>query len=412
MYDSWSLYDEVAFPSVVRNMNKVKDGSRKDMETTINYASYRCLSDVFGPYLGSTVMQQTLDAFFMSLGGDMSKTESNSSPEGLGNEVARQVIAMRDMDGTNAKGTEPTSSGAPYSDYTNYSPTVQPMPVIGRADCATVPTLNRWQPARTRNPAGGSRTQTWGDVHFANAKTFGMIDSSEFRPVAPPLTGTLRQADWNFQIQDMLNVYGTLDDAKKAQAYYWMDGLVKGESPTGHLTRFAILSAIKARLNLEDSIKLFFIHSHGQLDAMIAQFEGKRFYDPPRPTTPMQCTFAGQQIKTWRGPYMGVGMVDGSTWSAYLPDTTVQNGTPEYPCGHCTISGTSGEILRLFYDTEEFIGDSVTIVAGSIPLEMKILPGQPGYIAGLTDIPNSGPETPGYAPATDIVLSWRTWTEY
>ncbi len=34
-----------------------------------------------------------------------------------------------------------------------------------------------------------------------------------------------------------------------------------------------------------------------------------------------------------------------------------------------------------------------------------------GYIANVTDVPNSGPETVGYSPVSDITLSWSTWTE-
>jgi hypothetical protein len=56
----------------------------------------------------------------------------------------------------------------------------------------------------------------------------------------------------------------------------------------------------------------FFLKSHKPSISLITS--AKRFYDSARPITALQCLYKGQTVKAWRGPYLGVGDMNGSDW--------------------------------------------------------------------------------------------------
>ena len=67
--------------------------------------------------------------------------------------------------------------------------------------------------------------------------------------------------------------------------------------------------------------------------------------------------------------------------------------------GHATFGGATAEIFKLWNGGDDTMEWTFTFEAGTSVTEPRIVQGQPGYIAGVTDVPNSGPETVGYAPA-------------
>jgi len=151
---------------------------------------------------------------------------------------------------------------------------------------------------------------------------------------------------------------------------------------------------------------------HAQMEGLICQNDGKRFWGSPRPTSTMQCIYKDQQVQAWKGAYLGVGTINGGDWSAYFSDTWVTNPTPEYPCGHCLVSAVGGRVMyRAFGNDDTFVGYSRSYAPGTIWLERKITnTSDPNYLAGFTDVANSGPATVGYAPANVVTLSWTTWS--
>jgi len=157
------------------------------------------------------------------------------------------------------------------------------------------------------------------------------------------------------------------------------------------------------------AIKMFFAFFNSYFDSLIAEKQNKRFHDYVRPPTAMQCLFEGQTITSWKGPYQGVGDIAGKTWKAFFAAGRVNNGGPEFPCGHCITFAASMNIMKLYFGSDEFRGNNITTAEGTNQPEPKITSGT-GFISGVTDVPNTGFDTVGYSPATDIPLGWSTWT--
>jgi hypothetical protein len=105
-------------------------------------------------------------------------------------------------------------------------------------------------------------------------------------------------------------------------------------------------------------------------------------YDYIRPQSAIVWLLAGRQFAAWAGPGRGTGTIDGSAWRSYIPTPPFA----EYVSGHSTFSAAGAEVLRRFTgrDTMEM---SVTIPAGASPVE------------------------PGFAPASDVTLTWPTFSD-
>ncbi|CAD7701075.1 unnamed protein product [Ostreobium quekettii] len=125
----------------------------------------------------------------------------------------------------------------------------------------------------------------------------------------------------------------------------------------------------------------------------------------------IQCGFAGRTLDAWIGPYEGVGKVPASGWQPYQDTTFVTPAFSGYVSGHSTFSAAAAGALRLFFGEGYVAAKCRRIKEGESLFERKIEEGEEGFDAGLTDVPNQGPRTKGYAPATDVVLCWDTWEE-
>jgi len=370
----------------------------------------------FATLANAHAAQANLDTFFAGLGYDASEnTATPTSAAGIGNYVAQKVIDFHDDDGSNEKGNRPSSQGGAFGDWTLYEPENDPFPTPGHTDCSKVRSLSHFQVQRVR---GGGLIQ-WIDIQMGYwTRSFGFASAHELSVPTPPSNATTdpanRQAFWN-NYQFLIDTQTSMTDEQKLLSYLFQNGVkapTQNEAPMGNLMRFA-LNVIQIRnLNVADSIKLMFLHNAVMGDALVAQFFWKRTYDMARPTTPIQCGWSGQTINAWRGPYQGVGPIDGHDFKAYVPDTLVTNSGGEYPCGHCTHFSAQAEVMKYFFNSNAWIGNPVTYLEGNNPMEPKIVAGQPGYVAGLTDVPNSGPATQGYSPAHDVTLSFDTWDNY
>jgi len=112
----------------------------------------------------------------------------------------------------------------------------------------------------------------------------------------------------------------------------------------------------------------------------------KRTFDYVRPVTAIRFFMVGKEILAWGGPGRGAQLIPGEQWRAYQTGGLPTPAFPEFTSGHSAFSAAAAEVLRSFTGTDAF-GDSVTIKAGTSGVE------------------------PGIVPATDVVLSWATFSD-
>jgi hypothetical protein len=117
MYDAWAAYDAKALGTrlggSLRRPSSEWTVNHKSM--AISYAAYRVLLDLFPSRAND------FSGFMTALGYDPGDTSTDPTlPQGVGNTVAKALVDFRHADGANQLGDY--NSGAPYSDYTGYTP--------------------------------------------------------------------------------------------------------------------------------------------------------------------------------------------------------------------------------------------------------------------------------------------------
>ncbi|MEO8190863.1 MAG: vanadium-dependent haloperoxidase, partial [Acidobacteriota bacterium] len=132
--------------------------------------------------------------------------------------------------------------------------------------------------------------------------------------------------------------------------------------------------------------KMFFALGNALLDASISGWDAKRAYDYVRPYTAIHFLYRGQTVQGWGGPGVGTISMPGETWRPYQVPNVVTPPFPEFFSGHSVFSAAGAEILASFTGSDAFVY-SVRIPAGSSAAE------------------------PGLVPASDLTLSWNTFSE-
>ncbi len=365
-FDAWTAYDDVAVSTQPAGVARRPAAERTEANRgrAFSFAVYRALLDLF-PGQTDYIRDQ-----MSALGYDPDNTSSDVTvPPGVGNVCALAVLDFRHADGSNQLGN---LHPGPYSDYTGYQS-------VNDADHINDP--NRWQPLRFCDGHGGFVTPTYIAPQWGNVIPFAMTSPSEFRPPPPQ---QYPHGGYVAQIEEELRLNAHLDDRQKVIAEYWADG-PRSELPPGHWTLFGEFVSDRDAHTFDQDVKMFFMLGNAVMDAGIAVWEAKRFYDSERPITAIHFLKAGKKVLA-TVPFKGKQVINGADWMPYQPCTFVTPPFPEYPSGHSAFSAAGAEILKRFSGSDAF-GASATRAVGSSKVE------------------------PGYAPATDVTLSWATFSE-
>jgi len=368
MYDAWAAYDPVALGTRLGGQLRRPAAERTlaNKSKATSYAAYRALVDLFP---SEVVAFRTL---MTSLGYDPDDLSTDTTtPTGIGNVAAQAVIAFRHHDGANQLGD---LHPGPYTDYTGYVPVNDP---------DSIHDPNRWQPLRVSDGHVSFVVQTYIAPFWGLVTPFAMTSGSQFRPPFGP--ATYPSDVYGLQAEQILQFSADLTDTQKVIAEYWKDG-PSSELPPGHWCLFAQFVSQRDAHNLDSDVKMFFALTNAIFDASIACWDAKRAYDSERPVTAIHYLFTGKKVRAWAGPYKGTQWIDGKDWEPYQPTTIVTPPFPEYYSGHSVFSAAGAEILKRFTGSDAF-GTSYTKQAGTSDVE------------------------PGTVPATDITLSWATFSD-
>ena len=381
-YDAWAAYDGVAKGTRLGSTLRRPTAERtlENKSKAISYAAFRVLTDLFPPASHPNVgpfPKVDYPRQMQLLGYDPNDTSTNTTtPQGIGNVVAKAVLDYRHRDGSNQLGDEP--GGTPGGRYSDYPPVYTP-----KNQWNSVPFVWNWQPLCVLTPAGvtagapptptsgtcdppnyaiqKAATPQWGRI-----KMFGPLAGSQFFVTGPPKNpdGSYSTAD----IQQAVNDAANLDNIKKAKAEYWADGPAS-VFPPGHDFIFAQALSRRKSHSLDTDVKLFFMLGNAMMDACIASWWQKYRYDYVRPITAIRFNpnFKNKLVNSWLGPNKGFGMVPGSQWMPYQALNVVTPPFPEYVSGHSTFSGAGATVLASFFG--EAFGAYVVIPKGSSKFE-------------------------------------------
>ena len=338
MYDAWAAYDDKAVGTRLGGTLRRPAGERTlaNKEKAIAYATYRALIDVY-PEDKAWIDEQMRGKGFNP---DDASTDP-STPQGIGNLAARAVCAYRHHDGANQFGDEVGSNGVPYSDYTYYTP-------VNTVEKVNDP--NRWQPIPFVNPKGGTIAPGFLTPHWYRVKPFALDRSDQFRPPAPPRVDSERLRK---ETDENIALNAGLTPEQKATVEFMRDG-PRSTGQSGHWLKFAQLVSKRDHNDLDRDVKLFFTVGNVAMDAFIACWEAKRYYDTSRPWTLVRYYYAGKKINGWAGPGKGVVELPAEEWHPYSPFTFVTPPFPGYVSGHSTVSGACAKTLELFTGSDVF----------------------------------------------------------
>jgi hypothetical protein len=387
IYDAWAAYDHKAVGTLLGSALRQPPAKRTlaNKKQAMSFAAYRAAVDLF-PVSKLSVFDPLMRTLRYDP-GDLSTDTSTAT--GIGNLAAKAVLGFRHTDGANQLGDESGGiPGVPYSDYTGYTPVNGPMDLRVPFDPTPVHDANAWQPLRYFDSSGRLVTQGFVGAQWQRVTPFALSTQSQLRSSIGP--ATYGSIEYRVQAEALLALSRDLTDEQKMIAEYWADG-PNSELPPGHWNLFAQFVSRRDEhgpneRGIDSDVKLFFALTNAIFDAGICAWDNKCEFNSVRPITVVRYLFRGQTVLAWAGPYQGTRRIDGATWVPYQPSAFPTPPFPEYSSGHSNFSAAGAEILRLFTGSDRF-GDSVTFPAGSSRLE------------------------PGAVPATDLALSWATFSE-
>jgi hypothetical protein len=432
MYDAWASYDEKAARVSIDlegdNIRSDPDGKEKAM----SYAAYNVLKELFPKQaaLFATVMSERLG---------FSLTDDGSLDAQVGIDAAEDLIALRLNDGANQLGG--------YKGM--FTPT--------NPDQYTINDISAWPPESTPiDSPPGSKVQSFLTPQWSLVEGFalpeladGTTDFGAVRPVGPrpffvegmegstldmtsktitlgaavrigdtdyqaggvvavskALIGPVVNTDFIAQAQQLIDMSVDLSDHRKVVAEFWEDGRTTA-FPPGTLMTFAEYVSGRGEHTVDQDAVMFLAIGNAMLDASIAAWEAKLFYDYARPVRVIRdlgelCLIGelgtdevtgetgfviyayAEDPNTREG--LGARTILAENFVTYQPPGTAPSPNfPDYVSGHSTFSAAGAAVLRDFTGSDAF-GASVTIPAGSSSFGQGV-------------------------PAVGDVLSWDTFTD-
>ncbi|HEX8253441.1 MAG TPA: vanadium-dependent haloperoxidase, partial [Thermoanaerobaculia bacterium] len=339
MYDAWAAYDDKAVGTRLGGSLRRPPSERTDANKTkaIAYATFRALEDVYPDDRAWLAEQMRAKGFDPN-----DRSRDVTTPQGIGNVTAAAVIAYRQRDGANQLGDEVGGNGKPYSDYTYYKPV---------NTVAKVLDADRWQPIPFENPRGGEKlTPGFLTPHWYRVKPFALDRSDQFRPGPPPMVGSDRLKK---EVDEVIAFNAALTPEQKATVEFMRDG-PRSTGQSGHWLKFAQMVSRRDRHDIDRDVKLYFAVANVAMDAFIACWETKRYYDSSRPWTLVRHYYAKQSLNGWAGPGKGVVKLTADNWHPYSPFTFPTPPFPGYVSGHSTVSAACAKTLELFTGSDNF----------------------------------------------------------
>ena len=421
MYDAWAAYDDKAVGTRLggKLRRPVKERTQANKEKAIAYAVYRSLLFVYAED-ADWIREQFRKKGFNP---DNDSTDLKTA-EGVGNTAAKALIDYRRHDGSNQLGDEPGGDGKPYADYTGYKPKNTPDNIVDP---------DSWSPIVFSDGKGGTVTPGYLTPQWGKVKPFALENGAQFRPPPPPKYGSEQHKK---DVEEAIRVNAGLTLEQKTIVEFMREG-PHSTGQSGHWLQFSSdlprraptdgLDMMGFALNLsmdvserdrhglDQDVKLFFSVGNVVMDAFIACWESKRYYDTSRPYWWVRTYHKGETLYGWLGPGKGFGKVKAEDWLPYSPDTFITPPFPGYVSGHATASGAASRMLELFTGSDRY-GAVAFQEAGQMTepgfdtAHMQARDGKPA-----TDVPESKEvrlSLPTFTATAEMAALSRLWGGY
>lgn len=330
------------------------------------YASYRVLNSLLPKRTA------TWRAMMASAGLNPDDTTENTvTPVGIGNLAGKAIVAFRERDGMNQLGDAGGRqyNRQPYSDYTGYEP-------VNTAYDLRDP--SRWQPRVVSSGNGLFGVQQFVTPQYGRTRAHSYEDPNRFTVPRPDASDPRRsRAAYRAQADEVLAASANLTDHQKMAAELFNNKILS-------LGFSAVFAAQSRGLSLLDFIHLDFVTNLAAFDTGVAVWNQKARWDAVRPFSAIRHLYGNRKVTAWGGPGRGtVTDLPASQWKEYLNVAD----HPEYPSGSASFCGAHAQAARRFLGSDT-LNWFVPAPKGSSLIE------------------------PGVTPASDIVLSWATWSDF
>lgn len=348
VYNAWAAYGSLAaFTLPGLRYQPKSDWKAVNKAIAIGYAAYGVLVDLF-PARRSTfdgTLAQTLAGLSLS-------TTAALAARQLGSAAAVALLQARQRDGSNQLG-DLTPGGLAYADWTGYAPLNGPDAIVDPL---------RWQPLRVTNAQGVASVQQFLTPHWGQVRPFALSSGAALRPTFAPFGPTQAEMD------QLIAFSAGLDDTAKAQIDFFANN-PGSVTPPGQWTKFAEVVSATDGNTLDQDVVLFFVLGQAMLDASIACWEAKRYYDSVRPVTAIRWFYRGQAIPAWGGPgSSGARTIAGESWMPYQRPSLPSPAFPEFCSGHSTFSAAAAACIAALRGSNS-IALGFTFPAGGVPFD-------------------------------------------
>ncbi|MFK7836339.1 MAG: DUF6851 domain-containing protein [Sulfitobacter sp.] len=371
VYDAWAAYDGQAYGYYSDIVRPVEEHTDANKAMAVSYAFHEMLVTFFPE------QEALFDSFMAELGFDpAAQGDGATDPITVAKLAVQGVWNARTEDGSNRENG--------YADTTGYAPINDPQEGADGAPGGAEFDPNHWQPLRV--PTGtlldenGHPTYDDNDPttftdqialtpHWGGVKGFGLESVGQVRPDAPPQKGDLSEYTdalgnvttndqaYKDQFTAVMQASADLTVEQKVIAEYWADG-PRSESPPGHWNQLAQDISLREGHGIDDDAKMFFALNAALLDAGIATWEAKYFYDFVRPQSAIRDMFYDQEIQSWGGADQGTQTILGQDWQPYQESTFVTPPFPEYTSGHSSFSMAAAHTISAYVGSDTFFDGS------------------------------------------------------